>query len=132
VFELAIGLGFVLAQGCAAQVKLPFDLGDLVERARRIANLKRDSMAAAMGISGPQLSQQLTARGHLSLQRLLMMATQDDDGRKAFAALWLEIAEALELEDRDAVQAELRRLVDLVQTRMAKAELRDRARKETA
>ena len=132
MFELAIGLGFVLAQGCAAQVKLPFDLGDLVERARRIANLKRDSMAAAMGISGPQLSQQLTARGHLSLQRLLMMATQDDDGRKAFAALWLEIAEALELEDRDAVQAELRRLVDLVQTRMAKAELRDRARKETA
>jgi len=132
MFELAIGLGFVLAQGCAAQVKLPFDLGDLVERARRIAHMKRDSMAEAMGISGPQLSQQLTARGHLSLQRLLMMATQDDDGRKAFAALWLAIAEQIGIEDRDAVQAELRRLVDLVQTRMAKAELRKCERKETA
>lgn len=101
-----------------------------IVRCRDRAGLKHEALAALMGISGPQLSMQLQPGGHLSLTRLLL-AADDDDGKRFLQMLWNEVAEFCGLENADAVAQELKRfhgrlgfIVDKLQVRMAKAEIR--------
>lgn len=97
------------------EARLSFDLARLVVQARKDADLKHDALAALMGISGKQLSHQLAERGHLSLRRLLFVATdKSGDGRRFLAALWPLLAQEIGLEDR-ALANEAARLAGLLE-----------------
>jgi hypothetical protein len=116
-----------------------FDLEAAVVRCREHAGLKHDALAALMGISSPQLSQQIARRGgYLSLPRLLSVAT-DVDGRIFLQLLWAEIAEYLGIEDRDAVALQLaafrerfQLLLDKVQVRMLRVDLPAREKEKAS
>lgn len=118
------------------------DVDEFVKAAlvRRLADvgLKQEVLAKLMGISPSQLSAQLQPGGHLSITRVLL-AADDDDGLRFLQLFWNDIAEHLGLENTDAIAAELKRfqgrlawVVDKIQVRMAKADLRDVVKKRTA
>ena len=111
------------------QPVLDFDLATHVVRARERAGLKHDALATLMGISSQQLSQQLAARGHLSLQRLIFAACRDADGKRFLRELFLLIRDEMGWEDFDQIAARLSELVNAVQVRQAKAELSREERK---
>ena len=104
-----------------------FPWADALDRARDVAGLKDDNVAALMGISRVQYSQQKHGQGHLSLQRLSMLAT-DPDGfvmLRSFTAEWSAYHGITDLELagewlRGAIQ-------HFTRLRMAKATLRDAA-----
>jgi hypothetical protein len=109
-----------------------------VVRSRERAGLKHESLAALMGISGPQLSMQLQPGGHVSITRLLL-AADDLDGREFLQLFWTAIAEHLGLEDADAVAVELQRfhgrlghVINQLQVRFGNAELRAVEKKRMA
>ena len=104
---------------------LGFDLAAYVVEARRRAGLKHDSLATLMGISSQQLSQQLAERGHLSFRRLLFVS-RDPDGKRFLRELFLLIKEEMGWEDFDQIAARLSDLINAVQVRQAKAQLRER------
>ncbi len=79
-------------------VELPFDFVALWEHARTACGLKHESLAALMGISSQQLSQQLHGQGHPSVRRMCLLLA-DPDGRRFFAAfvgLTLDRSEAID------------------------------------
>lgn len=99
-------------------------------RSAQRCGLKLEVLAALMGITPPQLSMQLRPGGHVSVVRLLSVA-KDDDGRRFLQMFWHDVAEHIGIQDFDAVAAELKRfhgrlgvVVDKLQVRMAKSELR--------
>lgn len=101
----------------------------LVNRLER-SELKQEVLAELMGISKQQLSMQLRPGGHISLTRLLL-AAEDEDGKRFLQMLWTDIADHLGLENTDAIAQELQRfhgrlawVIDRVQVRMARADLR--------
>lgn len=116
-----------------------FDLEAEFSAAYRRAGVKHDVCAALMGISSQQLSQQLAKRGHLSLRRVLLLAT-DRDGKRVLQEFWPRVADAIGLEESGSVaqqlktfMAEFPKLIDKFQTQMVRAELREReAAKEIA
>ncbi len=64
--------------------------------------LKHETVAALMGVSAAQLSQQLSGQGHVSLFRLAL-AAHDPDGRRFVQALFGLIAEELGFSEGDPV-----------------------------
>jgi hypothetical protein len=109
-----------------------FDLGTVWAQARDEAQVKHEALAALMGISAAQLSNQLAGRGsqHLSVQRVLLLAA-DADGRRFLRVLCLKLAAVngfdLETEWQIAkLQLLATRLIDRVQKRVpVKADVRD-------
>lgn len=106
--------------GMAFDPMIGFDLEGAVTMARRDAGLKHQNLAALMGISSQQLSQQLAQRGHLSLYRLLL-AARHEDGRAFWRAFLPLLTEHLGIEHADSIAAQLARLVDAVEGRKAMA-----------
>lgn len=109
-----------------------FDLHGAVEHAREVAKLKHEALAALLGLSAPQLSHQLAEIGHFSLTRLLRLVG-DPHGRRFLQVFWGDVADYIGLESQDALalqvetlREEFRRVIDRIQVRMAKAELRRR------
>lgn len=118
---------------CIAPVVSSFPWADALDRAAVVAGLKDEVVAGLMGISRVQYSQQKHGAGHLSLQRLSMLAA-DRDGLvmlRAFAAEWAAFHGLTEMELaaewlRGAIQS-------FTRLRMAKAQMREtREEKRTA
>jgi hypothetical protein len=101
--------------------------------------IKHDALAALMGIPASRLSDQLAGRAsqHLSLQRVLVLAT-DPDGRRFLRCLCVRLATAngfdLDCELQIAmIQRIATKAIDRIQKRMpVKAHLRETAAKEVA
>lgn len=64
-----------------AAPSLPFSFTKLWEAERSERGLKNETLASLMGLTRPQLAQQLNERGHVSFQRFLMLLA-DPDGRE--------------------------------------------------
>jgi hypothetical protein len=111
---------------------LPYNLGALVDEARRAVGMKHETLAHYMGISSQQLSKQLANVEHLSWHRVAygLMRMEADD-RRAFARLlWPAWQRAMGIEDESTEEAEASGLIALlVRKRMAKAELQQAERK---
>jgi hypothetical protein len=106
-----------------------FDLAPAIERCAKRAGLKHEALAALQGYSSQQWSNKLAGREHVSMPKLLSVAS-DPDGRRFLQYLWIDIAEYLDIEDYDALALQLRHfserfqlLVDKVQVRMVKSDL---------
>ena len=107
-----------------------FPWAEALDRARDVAGLKDEAVALLMGISRVQYSQQKHGQGHLSMQRLSMLAS-DADGLvmlKAFTAEWAAFHGITDLELagewlRGAIQ-------HFTRLRMAKAQLTRETREE--
>jgi hypothetical protein len=123
-------------------VNLSFDFGKLWNDARDEARIQHEVLAALMGISAARLSDQVAQRAsqHVSLQRACMLLS-DPDGRRFVFVLARKIAaangfdldfEAMVVLLQSAMQTATARLVDGLQTRMAKAELRDQREQRSA
>ena len=115
-----------------------FDLEAEFAAAYRRAGVKHEAVAALMGISSQQLSQQLAKRGHLSLRRVLLLAT-DGDGRRVLQAFWPRVADHIGLETHGTVaqrlqtfMAEFPKLIDRFQVQMAKASLHEEEQRRRA
>jgi hypothetical protein len=100
--------------------------------------LKHEVVARLMGMTRQQLAMQLQPGGHLSVTRLLGLA-EDTDGARLLQGFWTDLAEYVGLENADAVAAELKRfhgrlgwVIDRIQTRMAKAEIRELVERKRA
>ena len=128
VVVAALGLCIGMS-GQRRPILLDYDLEGAVVRARERAGLKHEALAALMGISASQLSQQIGRRGgYLSLPRLLSVAT-DDDGRAFLRYLWADVGAFLGLDpSAAALQLQLfaerfQLLIDRVQVRMLSAQI---------
>lgn len=114
-----------------------FDLASAWTRAREQAGVKQEALAAFMGIAPHQLADQLAGRGHLSLQRVLLIAI-DPDGRQFLRHLAIELAVASGMSDDELwllarVQHAVLGLVERMQKRIpAKAQLREKREQERA
>lgn len=111
--------------------QLDFDLAAYVVTARQRAGLKHEALAALMGINSQQLSQQLAGHGHLSFRRLLFVS-RDPDGKRFLRELFLLIKEEMGWEDFDLIAARVSDLINAVQVRQAKAQLRNREERKEA
>ncbi len=119
--------------------QLGFDLNGIWQDARAEVGIKHEALAALMGLSASRLSDQLAGRAqqHLSMQRVLLLAT-DPDGRKFLRVLCLKLATVNGF-DLDAlyqigrIERLATKLIDRVQKRVpVAADLRDVRAKETA
>lgn len=97
-------------------------LATVFATARGRVGMKHDHLAALMGISGPQLSQQLAGEGHVSLRRLLRIV-HDDDGRAFLHALWSDLGDSIGVGDADPVMASLGQVVAAMGTFLGVAKL---------
>ncbi len=94
-------------------------------QACREADIKKCVIASLMGISVEMLSKQLHNKGHLSLQRLLMLR-DDPDGRRFLRCYWPLVAVDMGLDDVvdwiDAVDKTkaFGKIVDQIQIKMAR------------
>jgi hypothetical protein len=100
-----------------------FDLDAVLDRALAAVGMKRETFAGLLGVSGPRLSQMVQS-GRLCLVSL-SRAAQDADGRTVVASVVREWAEAMGIEDVDAVAARLADVLVMERKRMARASLRD-------
>lgn len=108
----------------------------LIERVSERAQVKHDALAALQSIQPAQWRRQRTLDEHMSLPGLCLMEN-DRDGRRFLQALWLELSERWGVGEDDALKAEkhaareaFMRLVDQVQVRMLRADLRREKRTE--
>lgn len=108
------------------------ELSDTFDLACRGAGLTHDQVAGLLNIPKQQLYQQLRLQGHFSLTRLVRLRDYPD-GRRFLRHYWPlvaadmgipEVADALNVADAFQV------LVDTIQVRMAKADLRAAAEPE--
>ncbi len=97
---------------------------------RWLGKLKHETVAAFMGISAAQLSQQLSGQGHVSLFRLCDSAKRDPDAKRFVQALFGLLAEELGFSEGDPIAETLGSalmvlgsLVGKMQLRMARASL---------
>ncbi len=90
-------------------------------RARDRAGISQDALAAFMGIRTSQLADQLAGRGHLSMQRVFLIA-KDSDGVRFLRFLFTEIAQQLGV-DLDALFriSQLDRLIGRYESRALKS-----------
>jgi hypothetical protein len=108
-----------------------YDLAAVWADAREDAKVKHEVLASLMGIPASRLSDQLAGRQsqHLSLQRVLLLAT-DPDGRRFLRCLCLKLATVngfdLDCELQVAmIQRIATKLVDRIQKRVPlKADMR--------
>src|SRR5262245_44934041 len=114
-----------------------FSIEVAVSEAREAIGMKHDRLAFLMGITGPQLSQQLAQQGHLSLRRLLLVASTDD-GKAFWRVFWPLVAAQVGMEDKalavqlSAFAERFGKLIDAIQIRMVKADLDARDKQEVA
>lgn len=114
-----------------APVLSGYKLATVWAEAREDARIKHEALAALMGITAAKLSDQLAGRSysHLSLQRVLLLAT-DPDGRRFLRCLCLKLAAVngfdLDCELQVAmIQRVATKLVDRIQKRVPlKADMR--------
>lgn len=108
------------------------DLDDLFAEAEGRCGLKRETVAALMGIKATQLTQQLHGQGHVSLGRVLAMwCHTDPDGQRFVQSVFAVAAERLGFGGFDPVtDAALTVIVALTsKLRMARAALPQQERK---
>jgi hypothetical protein len=99
------------------------DTRHAIVRAYEAAGLKRDGLADLMGISGPQLSQQLAGQGQLSFRRLTWACRQDENFRRYLMA---ELPVLFQTDDTDALASLFAfglRILEHTPFRMARASL---------
>ena len=127
---------FMLMATAPTDHRTPLDLLSPFDRAARAAGLTHDQLARKMGITPPQLCQQLRLQGHLSLRRLLKLR-EDAEGRLFLAHYWPLVAEDMGLQgfaDGLRLATALAAFIDRVQIKMVRADLekRERAQEEVA
>jgi len=115
---------------------------DFTEACRR-SGVTQDQVARIQGITPPQLAQQLRGVGHLSLQRLASMRKDPDGQRFLWAYLpilaksWgfpeaevafrlCELAKSIDL--KEVLRDSIGRVIDVFQTKLARAQLHERER----
>lgn len=97
---------------------------------RPVAGLKDECVARIMGISRAQYSQQKHGQGHLSMQRLSLLAT-DTEGFVMLRAFTTEWAAHHGITDLELTGEWLREAIrSFTRIRMARAEIRPQVRVE--
>ena len=92
------------------------------DRALGVTGIKQETLAALMGITPGQLSQQLSRHGHVSFFRLVE-ATQDEDGQRFVVTLFAMLDEDGVLSLSDPLASTLGRLMVLCGTLMGQMKL---------
>lgn len=92
-------LAFIcLSLGMLSAPPLPFNFKPIWDAALLDAKVSHKTIAALMKLSSQQLSQQVAQQHHLSLFRLILLAT-DDDGRRFLEAFFARLHPHLGLDD---------------------------------
>lgn len=99
--------------GMAMQVAVPYrEVADAFERARRRTDLSLDALAVLMGMkSHNQLLNQLHGKGHLSLYKLWLLAS-DADGARFLELFFQELSLIGGLRQWDGIVAGFARLTE--------------------